>query len=64
VIYDHGATKVADGKIAQGFPQTVFDLDAALQRGAKILREVPIGLHQGTAMLLILEDPDSEATKA
>ena len=46
-----------DGKVtlASGGSIAPFDLDAAIQRGAKIHEARPIG--SGTSVLVIIEDP-------
>ena len=55
VVHTSGAVNVANGPGAGS--ENRFDLDAALQKGGKIV-EVPIPIGpQGTAILLIVEEP-------
>jgi hypothetical protein len=59
IIHGNGAVTLADGKLKHDGSSdgTPYDLDAALQNGAYIPdAAVPIGLHQGTAILVFVHE--------
>jgi len=56
VVHTNGAVNVANGPHVG--ESNRFDLDAAIQKGAKIVEGHPVGPH-GTSVLLIIEELDS-----
>jgi hypothetical protein len=55
VVHGDGRVTVADGKPSSS--AAPYDLDGAIKKGAVTFGDpIPLGLHQGTSVLLIIEE--------